>query len=349
MKTRYLFQWMQSNSINRKKRAIEKLTSICLQDESILENLLEELKKCIDEEAEEVRAIAYKAMYQLALKYEKIAGEIIRIYTTRFSDEGPLSKTIMISIIKKIIEKYPSRYDNEIKNLFRVAIDTDDINLKSIAIRSLSNIVALDVDFVLSNIEDVLAAVKSNNVNLIVSALEALKSIIVFMPDEKISDIQNSVKEALNNSSYLVRSHALMVLNVLIKEKKTVINESLIALIKKKLLDENIPVKVEALKTVFTIIDNNPNLIDEFLGAIVKECLLRQKNSTLKVIVLDYLSENIDKIPREILYRHNLPRILDIIDKNTVRKNEKLSKIKSLARTILEEKLGITYEMRKNL
>lgn len=349
MKTEYLLQWIQSDLANKKKRAIEKLTNMCLYDESLLENFFEELKKIVNEDVGEVRAAAYKAMRKLALKYERITEEIMKIYVTKFRGEELTSRAIILSSIRKITEKYPHLYNDQVRNLFQEAIDSDDVNLKSIAIKSLSNLISLDTDFVLSNIDKALAAIKSNNTNLIVSALDALKEIVTHISDEKMSEIQRIAEEALSNSSYLVRAHTLILLNVLLRKRKIVMDKKLITLIKKRLRDESILVKIEALKLAFVATENNPNVMDEFLGIIVNEYLIRERNKNLKLITLSYLNENINKIPKEILHRHNLPKVLDIIDKNTVRKNKKLSQIKKLARDILEKKLGVDYERRRAL
>ncbi len=349
MKSKYLFQWMQSKSVNRKKRAIEKLAFMCMQDKSILKDFFEALLKMVEDDVTEVRAMVYKAMYRLALKYKEVINKTLEIYKTKFSEEESLPKTIILSGIKKIIEVEPTIYDDSVRDMIQESIESEDVNLRSIGIRFLSSLIALDNDFVLNNIDNVLAAAKSDNINLMLSAFDVLKNVVSSLPEDKISEVRSAVIGALEHGSYLVRKHALTVLNNMLIEKKTEVDENVIRLIRKKLRDNSDFVRHEALRSVFIIAKDDPYLVDGFLSIIVKDYLLNGKNKNLKLSVLNYLSENIEKIPREILYRHELPRALDIIDRNTVRKNEKLSRIKDLAKFILEEKLGVTYEMRRNM
>ena len=113
--------------------------------------------------------------------------------------------------------------------------------------------------------------------------------------------------------------------------------------------DPKTAVKIAAIDVIDALLEKNPKLADIYLDIIGKEILLGSKNAQLKIKTLECLTRHIEKIPRDIINKHYLPRSLDILELNTVPKNQKLLKIKTLARTLLEDKLGYDFENRRRL
>ncbi len=349
MKTEFLFKWTQSPSPYRRKKAISKLTAICMNNKSVLTNFLMVLNRLIEDEDERVRVEAYNALAKIALKYSETAEETLNKLIRKFGSETPISKATIIKGIREIVLTNFSLFSDDIKELIREAVLSEDINIKLVALNFLEDLIDLDSQYVIDNTDIIMSLARIDNINVRVKALNVLKSITDLLPEEKPSEIHELVLSAINDQSYLVRTSALSVLRKLVMSKKVGIDNELIKLIRKKLRDRHVPVKTEALRLVFALTDNNLSIIDDFLDIISNEYLLVEKNKNLKIMVLEYLYEKISNIPTDIIHKHKLPRVLDIIEKNTVRKNKKLATIKDLARNILEEKLGYTFELRKNL
>ena len=91
----------------------------------------------------------------------------------------------------------------------------------------------------------------------------------------------------------------------------------------------------------------DPRAADELLEVVTWEVMIREKNERLVIKVLDIFDRLLTTVPVEIINKHEVPRALDIIEKNTYPKNPEKAKIKELARRVLEERLGYTFEKRK--
>ena len=153
----------------------------------------------------------------------------------------------------------------------------------------------------------------------------------------------------MNDDSYMARSEALINIAHLIRNNHIPISDELLTAIRKRLRDPKNAVKIATISAIDALLEKNSTLADKYLSIMANEILLKSRSLRLKIKTLECLLKHIDHIPREIINKHNLARALDILEYNTIPKNQELRKIKTLARTLLEEKLGYTYELRQKL
>ncbi len=350
MDVKYLEKWIQSPIPGRRRKAIRLLTRYANNNKYDTGKILKHIKNALADENWAVRATAVSCMTDLALKNRDIGKDIIKILMKRLDEEDHSNvKGNILRCISYIVDKYEV---DILDDLYRVGLATiDDLNndVKHGSIMLLTSI-GLRGEKYLDEIASRLKEIFGDLPPLLKrDVLRSVRKLYLKYP-KKLSTITIDISlDSLKDDSYMARVEALNNLSYLIQNDDIKTTDEIISIIRKRLRDPKDAVKIAAIETINAILDKDADLVDNFMDIITNEILLRSRNIRLKINTLRCLLKHIDKISKDIVNRHNLPRVLDILEFNTVPKNEGLGLVKNLARTLLEEKLGYSYEERLRL
>ena len=350
MKVSYLERWVQSPVAGRRRKAIKLLTKYAMRNKYDLAKIFDFAKNAVNDDNWQVRATAVSCLTQLALKNNSILNDVVGIYLELLGKEEHHN---VIGNILRGFSTLISRYDlDQIEDIYRMSmslIDNANNDIKHGAICLLTNI-GLRFEEKISEIVDKFGKIIDTVPPLLKKdILESIRRLYLKYPDRLNKTFAEITHNYLNEADFLPRKEALINLSYLIRNDHAEINNELIDIIRRRLRDSKVAVRIVAIDVVDAVLEKNAELVDKFMDIIANEILLRAKNNRLKIRTLQMLLKHIEKIPREITYRYNLSRALDILEYNTIPKNEDLRTIKTLARKLLEEKLGYGYEERIRL
>lgn len=350
MKVSYLERWVQSPIAGRRRKAIKLLTKYAMRNKYDPTKVFDFARKATNDENWQVRATAISCLAQLALKNSSILNDVVNIYLELLGKEEHHN---VIGNILRGFSTLISHYDlDKIEDIYKMGIsfiENSNNDVKHGAICVLTNIglkFEEKISEIVERLEKIIYAVPPL---LKRDILESIRRLYLKYPDRLNKVTAEITHNHLNEADFLPRKEALINLSYLIRKNHVEINDGLIDTIRRRLRDNKVAVKVVAIDVVDAVLEKDVELADRFMDIITDEILLRAKNNRLKIRTLQMLLKHIEKIPREIIYRHNLARALDILEYNTIPKNNDLRTIKSLARTLLEEKLGYGYEERMRL
>jgi len=349
MQITQLLRWVKSPIVSRRRKAIRRLVKNSLRDPTKVDEIFNMVVEGTNDPDESVRITAIKSLVELSLTYQRFLPDVMDTLLKMFEDDSPQVKSVVLNGLTKIISVNKELFNDNVQSIVEVGLNSPDTNVRIAALNSLAIIANFNTDVLLKNLETVLSCMEDPNPLVRRNSIEALLTSVDLLSDADIAKIWNILLSALKDPSCEVRKNALEFLHKLLEKEKMELDDNVINEIRKKLRDDAVPVKSEALALVSKLIDKNSYLADKFLDIISRECLLKEKNLNFKLQVLEFLKESVKKIPSSILNRHNIPRSLDIVEKNTVPKSPKREKIKRLARYILEDLLGYTYEIRKKM
>lgn len=350
MDTKYLVKWLSSPIPGRRQKAIYKLSKLAVHGKYDRTQVIEHAFKLIRDENWSVRATAISALVpilELGMISEKIIEALIDVAK---KDEHPNVKANAIIALGKIADKIYDKHGPSLKEIFKENFGSDNNDVKHATFLLGARLSLVNQEY----IREYLEALKQefNKLpSLIKSEILRYLRVLYSAASEEVGP---ALKElTLNNmedETYYVLTEVLRNLALLMRENIITYDNELIEYIRKKLRKNNKPTVIQsALNVVNELIKKESILIDNFLDILLNELLLGMKNKRIKIQVLRLLNENIENIPRDLVYKHNIPRVLDVIDLNTVPKNSELAMIKNLAREILENKLGYNYELRQKL
>lgn len=351
MQIKYLERWLSSPYPGRRRKALRTLSKYAVHGKYDPERIFPAAVKALRTDDDwKVRSSAVSSITEITLRYNKFLDDTLKILTERINSETHVNvRGNILNCLSKIIEKYDVDDIKSIYDLCLDAIKDPNSEVKHGAMRTLVNISLkqeknLDntIKAILDTIEDLPPLVKKETIRLLGRIYEKYP--------EKTKDIMSDLSSKyITSDIYALREEVLKIIVKLIENNHIEITDKLLATLRKNLRYPKICVKMTTIDVIDAIWKRNIETADLFLDIITKELLLNSKNRRLKIKTLELLLDHINNIPRSVINRHKLPRVLDIVEYNTIPKNELLRKIKLLARTLLEEKLGYTFEDRKRL
>ncbi|MCR8432955.1 MAG: hypothetical protein NDP13_00595 [Crenarchaeota archaeon] len=347
---KYLEAWLNSPYVGRRRKALKLLGKYAIQGKYDRKKLFEEAKKALSDEDWKIRAVAVNVIADIAIVEDSLRKEIHTILLDCLKkEEHPNVLGNVLRGISRIINKGVVDNTDEI---FKIGVETikhpnGDIKHGSILLLSQIAIQCEDkvgptINAISEVISDLPPLVKRD-------ALRYSREIYTKYPEAAAEFLRKSTINALSDESHLVLEEALRNLAVLIRDRKVQLENDTIMMLRKKLRSEKAAIRMAALDVVDAILSIDPRLADAYLDIIGKQILLREKNSRVKIKALELLLRQIDRIPQDLIYRSELLRVLDVVDLNTVPKNDELKTIKRLTRILLENKLGLDFAARARL
>jgi len=348
MKYEYLIKWLRSPIPGRRRKALEKLTKSLLKDQSRLKEVYSRIKELLSDEDWSVRSVAIKSLTEIALTREEFLKDAVEALKLGLRDEAPNVRASTVYNLARLITKYESLLQNT--ELISLAIDLlkdENNNVKEASLRLLQEISKVNSELLQEKIEELYSLAAHENANIRRNILAIFTEHLQNFSDDNIAKIMEIYYERIKDPNFLVRENAIRGLMRLLELNKLNVNDDLVRELRKRLRDPQVPVKRAALNLLRKILDKNAFYADKFFDIIAEDLLLKEKNLNLKIEVLKLLHDYVEKVPRDILNKYQIPRALDKLEKATVEKSPKKTLIRMLAREILENKLGYTLELRK--
>jgi len=348
--TRYLEAWLKSPYVGRRRKALRILGKYAVQGKYDRKAIFETAKRALNDKDWKVRAVAASVIADIANADKNFASEAFTIlYNHLEKEKHPNVRGNILRGLSKLVDiKEPFNA----KNLFEIGLDllkSPNGDVRHGSIQLLSQLVinfGERINEVLSSFDAILP---ESPPLLKKEILRLMREIYTKYPNDSLELFTKITMESLKENSYLILEEALANLSILIRDRKLALDNDIIMLVRRKLRSEKIAVKIAALGVVDAILSIEPKYADAYLDIIGREILLKEKNRRIKIRALELLVRHIDRIPRDIIYQYRIPRVLDILDLNTVPKNDELRTIKELARILLERKLGYDYAARIRL
>ncbi len=351
MDVKYIEKWTESPVVGRRRKAIRLLTQLTIHGKYDLDKTLNIVRNAINDDAWQVRAVAVSSFTQLALFNSKVLDDATKVLLEKIRDDKEHANVRGNALrgMARLIEKYGIDIPKDTYDLCLSLLDAPNNDIKHGSISILVSIALRmreKLDEILDKMRD---TIKDLPPLLKRESLVFMRRLYMKYPQETSEVFTKISMDLVGDENYMARSEALRNLAYLVKNDHIAITDELLTMLRKRLRDTKNAVKMAAMDVIDAILEKNSGLADKYLDIITNEILLKSKSRRLKIRTLECILRHINNIPRDIVNKHNLPRVLDILEYNTIPKNQELQKIKILARTILEEKLGYTYEMRKRL
>ncbi|MEX0568075.1 MAG: HEAT repeat domain-containing protein [Candidatus Njordarchaeota archaeon] len=351
MQIKYLERWLKSPYPGRRRKALRTLSKYATQGKYKPEKIFPIAINALKNDSDwQVRSSAASSIADIALTYNQFLDDAFKTLIEKIKDESHANvKGNIFNSLSKLIDRYDIDDLKSVYDLCLNAIKDPNSEIKHGAIRVLVSI-SLKQE---KNLEEVLGII-SDTIESLPSLIKKetirlLSKIYDKYPEKTKDMLSDMASRYVTSDAYLLREETLKIIAKLIKNDHINITEDLIRTLRKQLRDPKTCVKMATIDAINAIWKKNIETADLFLDIIAEDILLKSKSRQLKIKTLELLIEHIQQIPRPVINRHNLARVLDILEYNTVPKNELLKKIKSLARILLEEKLGYTFEERKRL
>ncbi len=348
MRVEQLEKWVSSPIPGRRRKALQKLTKEMIHGEYDLEKLYESAKKLLEDENWSVRVAAIKTLTEIALRDENKIKEVIATLEEKLEEENPNVLMATIDNLAKLYFKSRKRITRKKIEDFLKLLEHEKSNVREAVIRFLKKVgeySKVTRETALSTLMDTLD--KETAPNVISHILDFFSSYAQEISSEHVSRLLGVIATYRRHESVDVRRSAVLLLKKLLESNKLSLSSDVLTIIKKALRDEKLAVRDAAVDAFEEVLKKDPRATDELLGVVTWEVMMKEKNERLVIKVLDIFDRLLTTVPVEIINKHEIPRALDIIEKNTYPKNPERAKIKELARRVLEEKLGYTFEKRK--
>lgn len=350
MIVKYLESWLNSPYTGRRRKALKLLGKYAIQGKYDKIKLFSEAKKALNDKDWKIRAVATSVIADIAAVEESLRKEVHAVLLDQLKKED--HPNVRGNLLRGLSRIFDRNISSSVDEIFKIGIDLvkhPNGDIKHGSILLLSQIAVEHKDKV-SSVINVLNEVISEIPPLLKKdVLRCAREIYIKHPEEAAEFLKKSTLEALSDESHLVLEEALKNLSILIRDRRIQLENDVIIMLRKKLRSEKAAVKMAALDVVDTILSIDPKFADAYLDIIGKQILLREKNPRVKIKALELLLRQIDQIPKDLVHSSGLLRVLDIVDLNTIPKNDELKTIKKLTRILLESKLGLDYMARVGL
>ncbi len=347
MRLDMLEMWLRSPKASRRRKAIQKLRKEALRNVSLIDKYFDQFIELVNDEDWAVRAASLHSCIEFSKVKKNLTSRVLPVIKEKVKDPSPNVRAIALRGLSELLTE--DMLEEFIYDAYTRAIKDENNDVRIAALELAKKIAKYDADFFVKHVEEFLNTLNSDAVGPIKEKiLEIFADNIDKLDEKMLHALKDAIFKNIKHRDFAVRVACLRTLSKMYELGKIDENE-LRTILRKRLRDEAIPVKIAAIELIEKIIDKNARFADNYLDIISKEILRKEKNLRLKLRTLEMLDKTVDKIPTEIVNKHELPRTLDILDKLTVEKREELRKIKMLARHILEEKLGFTFEKRRKL
>ncbi len=348
--TKYLEAWLSSPYVGRRRKALKLLGKYAMRGRYDRRRIFERAKDALNDENWKIRAVAASIIADIATVETSLIGDAFNIlYNQLKKEKHPNVKGNILRGLSKILDK---KHIDSVEELLKLGLELlrfPNGDVRHGSIQLLSQLVirlGRDIDTVLGSFDDIIHELPPL---LKREILRSMREIYIKYPDASVDTLRKSTIRLLNDSSHLVLEEALYNLSLLIRDRRIPLGNEIIMMIRRKLRSEKAAVRMAALDTIDSILTIDPKYADAYLDIVGREILLKEKNRRVKIKALELLVRHIDRIPRDLIFRYKIPRILDILDLNTIPKNDELKTIKELARILLEHKLGYDYASRVRL
>ncbi len=349
MQINQLIAWTKSPIAGRRRKAIKKLTKFVLNNPEKIKEFYDLLKDMIADENWSVRSTVVSSIAEIASLKDEIRADAISILLGLIENDEPNVRASALQAIRKIIAKDPNLINDDILRASKKALDDENPNVREAALNLTLELSKYDAEILTDTYSIVLTLAKDSNPRIRESALRILVKNIDKMTEDQLEDAKNIFYERTTDERFEVRKLSIEGLMKLFTKGLISYSSEIANLVRKKLRDPAIPVRITALNFVVSIIEKNARYSDDFLDIITKEILLREKNLNLLKVTIEILDKYVDNIPEDIINKHDVPRTLDILEKSIIPKSPDKARLKASVRQLLEDKLGYTYEIRKKM
>lgn len=339
-----LFSWLDSPTVRKRRKAVKRLTKR-VKDSEEAKQIYNKVKDLLDDEAWSVRSKVAHYLTELSLQEKDLLDETVSLLKEKATDadEHPNVRSGAIRGLSRIFQMYESRGEAAREILEQIESDHPSIELATLYM----------FQFILEKQEPserlqerMMELAESTNEKIGRKSLAILAKSYDKLPNK--DELETLILEKTGDTNTRIRETALSTIKELYP-MRTVSERKVHITLKKRLRDDHIQVKKEALKTIFKLIEDFSPSADDFLGVITEEILLKTKNEDLLLLSLNLLRDVIEEIPTPVINRHQLPETLDRLAWNVPPNNPVRKKIKRKSRYLLEDLLGFSIEERRAL
>lgn len=338
-------RFLKSNRINIRRKALRRIFVENIKSPEKSEELFTILKNMTNDSNWSIRTTSISLLAKFVSHYDKFTNEAFELLLEKVRDEHPSVRNAAIEALSKIV-KNKGIQDDRLTSIIEEFIDHENDEVKIAILDLIDSLSFTQPDVFTRYIDEILSFSDHDNTAVKAKAFHVILHHINDIPDNHIEKLMVSLINALDDASHHVRESAIYCVTELLKQNKMSPDTRIIHKMRKKLRDPTVNVKKAALDFLSVLLDQQSQYAEDFFDIIGKEILLKEKNRKLKQKTLELLKEKIPKIPPEILYRHNIIRALDILEKSTHPKSSESAMLKHLARYILENMLGYDIETR---